>query len=168
MTRAFTHTAGDCLRQLSANSSGMKPYTAMPAGQSAGVLGHDRSVHSNRHACECRSFPAVRRFQGGCSCLPQQFVCWFRFRLAPVAGASHLPHPFGLSTPTNSVPVFPGCQQGVPAHRDAHGAQPKINLTSRWRQSPTQSTDCRGTSCLLPRRRSSRHRRSTRPSERQC
>ena len=29
-------------------------------------------------------YDASGRFQGGCSCLPQQFVSWFRFRLAPV------------------------------------------------------------------------------------
>lgn len=36
-------------------------------------------------------YDASGRFQGGCSCLPQQFNGWCRFRLDPEPGPSHLP-----------------------------------------------------------------------------
>lgn len=46
-------------------------------------------------------YGASGRFQGGCSCLPQQFNGWFRFRLDPEPGPSHLNkdlRPCGLRT----------------------------------------------------------------------
>lgn len=46
-------------------------------------------------------YDASGRFQGGCSCLPQQFNGWCRFRLDPEPGPSHLDkdlRPCGLRT----------------------------------------------------------------------